>query len=109
QNVGNTATAVSFNTALYVDGVLRNTWHSDPPLVATNYVFILDYSIGTLSAGTHTIKIGTDSTGVIAESNESDNEYTKTITVMNLPTRTPTFTNSPTRTPTTTNTPTRTP
>ena len=38
--------------------------------------------MGSLSAGTHTIKIVTDSAGTIGESNEGDNEYTKTITIL---------------------------
>lgn len=38
-------------------------------------------SIGTLPAGTHTIRVETDCTGVVAESNEGNNVYTKTITV----------------------------
>src|SRR5207247_2611712 len=39
------------------------------------------YSIGSLSIGTHTLRIKTDSTAAIAESDESDNEYIKTISV----------------------------
>jgi hypothetical protein len=39
-----------------------------------------------LSAGTHTIKIFTDAAGVIGESNESDNTYSKTITLQQLST-----------------------
>jgi len=51
------------------------------------YATFLDYNLGSLSAGTHTLKIKTDSSGVIAESNETDNEFTKTVTV--LPQNTP--------------------
>ena len=44
-----------------------------------------------MSAGDHTIRIVTDATGTITESNEADNEYTRTITVSescsNLPVR----------------------
>jgi subtilase family serine protease len=80
-NNGTTATAVRFWTELYVDGVLRNSWYSDPPVNAGSWQNVLDYAIGSLSAGTHTFKIKTDSTGVIAESDEGDNEYTKTIVV----------------------------
>jgi hypothetical protein len=35
-NNGMASTAVRFYTDLYVDGVLRNTWHTDPPF-DTNY------------------------------------------------------------------------
>src|SRR5262249_54512646 len=40
-----------------------------------------NFSIGSLSAGSHTLRIVADSTGQIPESNEGDNEYTKTIAV----------------------------
>ncbi len=90
-NNGSEATAARFYTELSVDGVVRQSWFTDPPMNATFYTFVQDYSIGTLSAGTHTIKIRTDSTGAIAESNEGDNEYTKTITVAGTPNPPPTI------------------
>lgn len=84
-NNGTAATSATFYTQLYVDGVAKSSWYNNPPLnfSNSNWVYLLDYSIGALSAGTHTIKIVADSTGVIDESNEGDNEYTKTITVRN--------------------------
>jgi uncharacterized protein (TIGR02145 family) len=52
-----------------------------------------------LSAGSHTIKIVTDAENDVAESNESDNEYSKTITVQGVTgttdTTAPTTTASP--------------
>jgi uncharacterized repeat protein (TIGR02543 family) len=85
-NMGSAATLTTFYTQLKVDGVSRNSWYTNPPLNAypnsTSWVFASDSSIGSLSAGTHTIKIVADSANVIAESNEADNEYTKTITVL---------------------------
>jgi len=83
-NNGTGATAARFYTKLYVDGGERQSWYTDPPLNANYYAYATDYSIGTLSAGTHTIKIVADSTGAIVESNEGDNDYTKTITVLAL-------------------------
>ena len=80
-NNGNAAAASLFYTELYLDGVLKQTWSTPPPLNANYYAPVFDYPIGSLSAGTHTLRIKTDSTGAISESNESDNEYTKTITV----------------------------
>src|SRR6266850_6722323 len=82
-NNGTAATAVRFYTELYVDGTLWTYWYSDPPVNAGSWPYVLDYSIGSLTAGTHTLRIKTDSTGVIGESNENDNEYTKTINVSN--------------------------
>ena len=80
-NNGTAATAATFFTTLYVDGVQTETWATPPPLNVNSYADVRDYSIGSLSAGTHYIKIVTDTTNAIDESNEADNEYTKTITV----------------------------
>jgi subtilisin family serine protease len=80
-NNGNAAIGVTFFTKLFVDGVERGSFFSEPPMNANTYAFVQDYSIGSLSAGNHTIKIVTDTTGAVAESSELDNEYTKTITV----------------------------
>ncbi len=80
-NNGSSAATARFFTQIYVDGSLRTSWYLDPPLDPEFYAYFEDYSIGSLPAGTHTIRIKTDSTGVIAESNERDNEYTKTIVV----------------------------
>jgi len=85
-NNGTAATSARFYTELYVDGILRSNWYTDPPLLAPDsqfsyYVFVRDASIGSLPIGTHTIRIKADSTNAIQETNELDNEYTKTITV----------------------------
>jgi len=82
-NNGNAAATSLFYTELYLDGVLKQTWSTPPPLNANYYAPVFDYPIGSLSAGTHTLRIKTDSTGAISESNESDNEYSKTISVGN--------------------------
>jgi uncharacterized repeat protein (TIGR01451 family) len=81
-NNGPETMTARFYTTIYVDGVEKLSWYCDA-LNPNWYTYVNDYSIGSLSAGTHTIKIVVDSTGVIDESNESDNEYTKTITVTN--------------------------
>ena len=80
-NNGQIATSTRFYSALYIDEVLKQQWYTDPPVDPGYYTTVLDFSIGSLTAGTHTIKIVADSTGVINESNEGDNEYTKKITV----------------------------
>jgi hypothetical protein len=80
-NNGSAATSSPFITRLYVDGIARLSVHADQPLEPGYYMSDVNYSIGSLSAGTHTIKIEADSTHVIDETDESDNEYTKTITV----------------------------
>ena len=70
----------TFYTYLYLDGVYQTSWYSSS-LSASYYTNVDDYSLGTLSAGTHTVKIVTDATGAISETNEGNNQYTKTITV----------------------------
>ena len=72
-NNGAGATTARFFTEIYVDGdeAPRMTWYTDSPLNPNVSASVDDYAIGTLSAGTHTIKIKTDSTNAIAESVES--------------------------------------
>jgi hypothetical protein len=84
-NNGTTITSGGFDTDLYLDGTKIKSWHVDSPHDLTSYSSFKDYSIGKLSAGTHTLRIVTDSTHAINESNESDNEYTKTISVIYSP------------------------
>jgi hypothetical protein len=86
-NNGGFPTNAQFFTELYVDGSRRQSWYTDPPLNANTYTQVLDYPIGTLAAGTHTVRIKTDATNAIAELDEGDNEYTKTITVGGVPPR----------------------
>ena len=85
-NVGCSGKAVStkFYTRLYVDGSLRCSWYSDGASNGgRNYV--IGYDLGSLSIGTHTLKIVTDADGNVAESNESNNTCSKTITVAEDP------------------------
>lgn len=82
-NGGPVPTPQGFSVALYIDGVLKKTWSLKACLNSNGYWPIEDYSIGKLSEGNHTLKIVADSTGVIQETDEGDNEYTKTITVIN--------------------------
>jgi kumamolisin len=80
-NSGAAATAARFYAELYVDGNLTQTWAVDPPLAPNSSTNITDFSIGNLSGGMHDIRIKMDSTSAIAESSETDNDYTKTISV----------------------------
>jgi hypothetical protein len=88
-NLGGTP-AGSFSVALYVDGVFQTSWGLSS-LANSSYTYALDYSIGSLSAGSHTIQITADSGGTVVESNESDNTYTKTITLTALTAPAPTL------------------
>lgn len=80
-NNGSVPVDTRFCAKLYVDNVARAVWWKDPPLRVWYDWRVLDYSIGKLSAGTHRIMILFDCSNVVPEVNESDNTYTKTITV----------------------------
>ena len=92
-NNGGSTAGGTFYTELLVDGTYRTNWYYTA-LGAGSYTYTTStqcYNLGTLSAGTHTIEIYTDYTNVVTESNESDNTYTKTITIvpLSLPNFTP--------------------
>lgn len=93
-NDGTAGTSSTFSTELYVDGVLKNTWNTNPPLNPNFWVGVNDYSIGSLGVGTHMVKIDIipgiinsprTSTPLQDDMNLADNEYTKTITVQSAP------------------------
>jgi hypothetical protein len=84
-NDGTGAASGVFYTDLYLDGTKITTWSSNPPLNPGYYLYVTDYSLGSLTAGTHTLRIVADSTYAVNESNENDNEYTKTINVITPP------------------------
>jgi len=84
-NNGEAATGVSFYSRLYVDAVLKHTWETPPPLDPGFYAYVEDYSIGSLSSGSHTIKIVADYDNRIAETDETDNEYQRTINIGGVP------------------------
>ena len=81
-NNGTATTAETYYDRLYVDGALKQTFSTSSPFEPGYYSYIDDYPIGTLFAGTHTIKLVVDYDDRISESDETDNEYTKTITVI---------------------------
>ncbi len=97
-NVGN-ASAPSWPAYffdLYLDGVHLAGWYADFALNPGEYLGVPDFVVGPLSSGAHTLRLVCDSTNVVAESNEADNEYTKTIMV-GAPTATRFFTATPCR------------
>ena len=78
---GNVNAEGTFYTCLYVDDVLQAYWHTEG-LQRDYYTWVKGYSLGALSVGTHKVRIVTDATGVVAESDESNNSFEKTITVV---------------------------
>lgn len=73
--------APAFGISIYVDGALTGTVYTDATLPGRSFFSTEDYVIGPLPEGNHALKIVVDSEGVIQETNESDNEASKTITV----------------------------
>jgi hypothetical protein len=74
------STTNRFYTQLFLDGILNHTWYSDG-LDAGFYSYSVGYNIGKIAAGAHTLRLDTDATGVVAESDETDNSFTKNILV----------------------------
>ena len=77
-NNGDATAKPLFYTYLYSDGVPLSGWYTDS-LQPNHYTYVEDW-IHTFSAGDHTLKTFTDSTGVVSESNEGDNTYQHTFT-----------------------------
>ena len=69
-----------FYTGLYLDGVLNYTWYTDG-LRPGYYTYVTNYLLGKLPAGAHVLRLDTDSTDVVRESNKNDNSYAKSILV----------------------------
>ena len=84
-NDGPASVTESFRVDLFVDGRRVRTFESErsssSPLMSNYFTRWSDYWIGRLSTGTHTLKIVVDTEDSVSESNERDNEYSKTITV----------------------------
>jgi CARDB len=78
---GTQGTSVTFYSQLYVDDVLVRSWPTMPPLNPDEPVAIRDFSIGHLSPGKHKLTLVVDSFNLISETDETDNSYTKIITV----------------------------
>jgi subtilase family serine protease/C1A family cysteine protease len=76
-NTGTCNITQTYNTKLYIDGILKGTY-STTGLYANSYKYYPDVSLGTLAAGLHTFTIVVDGDNAVAESNESDNEFTLT-------------------------------
>jgi hypothetical protein len=84
RNDGNTATGVPFSTDVLIDGesVGNLIWQTVDPLQGGIWTYIANAPAGTLASGRHTFALRVDSTQVVTETNETDNEYTKTITIV---------------------------
>jgi hypothetical protein len=80
-NDGQAATSSTFQSRLQVDGVTKQTLTTSSPLAANAAFPTTDFSIGTLSAGTHTITVTVNYTSTQSETDTANNTYTRVITV----------------------------
>lgn len=81
-NMG-TSDAPPFRSTLTLDGTYQVTSNSSSGLQSLHFGAIQDYQFNTgfLSAGTHSYVFNVDSANEVAESNEANNSYSRTITV----------------------------
>lgn len=80
-NNGSAATTDQFASEIRVDGIARNFWTNVPPMHVSESQEIQRFSIGRLTAGSHSLEIRADTTSLISEGNEGDNTYSKNIMV----------------------------
>ena len=80
-NSGGSPAAAPFRIELFLNGRLRETFEVSPPLAPQVFRFREDYPLGRLSSGTHTLRVVVDGGETVAESDESDNQYTRTFFV----------------------------
>jgi subtilase family serine protease len=70
----------TFTVALYIDGFLSHNF-TVQGLRSGYYVTVSDFAYWPFSSGSHTFKIVADATNIVTETNESDNEYSRTLTI----------------------------
>eukprot|EP01031_Cornospumella_fuschlensis_P049983 gene49983-61180_t len=81
-NSGTATISTPWTVKYYVDNEHFATWDIYTTLGANTIISnLVDKSIGYLPAGSHTLKVVLDANNAISESNESDNEFTRTVTV----------------------------
>lgn len=80
-NLSETDISPRFFTELLIDGQLNNSWFHDG-LAANTFNKIEDFNLGKLPAGEHVFTLVTDHTGVVDESDETDNTYEVNVRVI---------------------------
>ena len=83
-NQGQAATGATFYTRLLLNGTAQKSWYTSPPLKPNWYTYAQDFAIAPLAAGTYTLTIQADSDNAIVESNETNNSYSRSFTVVAL-------------------------
>jgi hypothetical protein len=78
-----TDTAPAFSVKIYIDTLLFWTQNISS-LTGMTYIYWLNRYVASIPAGTHTIKMVIDPDHVVTESNTTNNEYTRSITVSHV-------------------------
>ena len=78
-NNGRATAKGRFYSCLYLDNREIQRWYTTD-LAVGNYAYVTDWSYTVSTPGNHTLKIYSDCTTVINESNESDNVWERTFT-----------------------------
>jgi len=85
-NDGDSATGVATTAQVFLDGNLVTTFNVPATLNAGQSTGDIDLPLGSLAPGPHTIRVVLDSGTALAETNETDNEFTKDFSVNAPPT-----------------------
>ncbi len=80
-NDGGVATGAGFDVVLTLDGAERARWPVGAALAPGAAHEQSDFLLGPLLAGTHTLRIVVDADNEVVEADETDNSYTRTLTV----------------------------
>lgn len=81
-NKGNTTISTGITHEIYIDGVKKKDFEYTKEVVPDCYYWYCNVPIGSLSEGSHTIKVVADSGLKIAETDENNNFYEIVITVV---------------------------
>lgn len=88
-NIGTANADPSYNLStrsgsrLFIDGVLLGGCNAGQwPTVGTQYLYCAPSQTSRLASGIHTLRVDIDPDNIVPESNETDNSYTRTITVI---------------------------
>jgi len=84
-NNGTASAGPGMSIYVYLDGAIVRPYQTADTLDPYWYYADTGIALGTLSPGMHTVALVGDSTNAIAESDESDNRYTKSIRVGTAP------------------------
>ncbi len=80
-NRGSANITSQFETELLLDGTQVQTWSATLPLYQSYYTYVTDFSLGELSAGSHTVTVIANYLNQVTESNFDNNTETFTFTV----------------------------